>query len=95
MLVASAQFGGFREDLVSVLGPILGTSKVNSFLTSLEAEIRKQAEAGARAAIPDIEARVRAEARSAVQPLVIASIAVSGLALVVGGVALWRGRRRR
>jgi hypothetical protein len=95
VLIASSQLGGFREDLVSVLGPILGTSKVNSFINSLEAEIRKQAEAGARQAIPDIRLQVREEATSAVKPLAIAAIAAGGLGLIVGIVAIWRTRGRK
>lgn len=94
MLIAGPTgFGGFREDVVSVLGPILGTSRVNSFIASLEREIRSQAEAGARQAIPDIKAEVEVTARETVRPYVIGAIAVGALGGVLGGWALWRSFR--
>lgn len=106
MLVASlAGLGGFREDVVGTLGPIIGTSRVTTFIDSLEAEIRRQAragaeaaipkikreaEAGAREAIPDITLQVRHEARESVKPLVIGAIVAGAVGAAVGGYALWR-----
>ncbi len=109
MLVAEpiGGFGGFREDVVGALGPFLGTTRVNTFINSLEAEIRRQAEAGARQAIPrirteaeagarqaipDITLAVEQKARDTVRPFVITAIALGVLGAVVGGFALWRSR---
>jgi hypothetical protein len=109
MLVASlVGFGGFREDVVGTLGPILGTTRVTTFIDSLETEIRRQAkagaeaaipriraeaESGAREAIPDITLQVQHQAREAVKPLVFSAIAAGALGLAVGGWALWRSFR--
>lgn len=95
MLTASfTPFGGFREDAVNMLSSILGKDRVLSFINGLETEIRTQAEAGARQAIPDIEAEVRRTAKSAVTPLVVTAIAVGALGGVLGTWALLRTRKR-
>lgn len=92
MLVTSS-LGGFREDVVSVLGPVVGTNRVIDFINGLEREIRVQAEAGARNAIPDITAEVKSTAETAVKPLVVSAIVVGALGGILGAVALWRTRK--
>lgn len=94
MLVAGpiGGLGGFREDVVGTLGPFLGTARVNSFITSLQAEIRREAEVGARQAIPDIKLEVEQTARAAVRPFVIVAVVLGAVGAVVGGFALWRSR---
>lgn len=92
MLVASLE--GFREDFIGTLGPFIGTSKATKIVNSAEAHIRAEAEAGARKAIPDIEIAVAHRARDAVKPYVIAAVAMSAVALGVGGFALWKARKR-
>lgn len=92
MLVAS--FAGFREDFIGTLGPFIGTAKATRIADSAEAHIRTEAEAGARKAIPDIELAVEQRARHAVRPYVVAAIVMGAAALGVGGLALWKARRR-
>ncbi len=92
MLTASP-LGGFREDAVSILGPLLGTDRVISFINSLERDVRIQAEAGARNAIPDITAEVRAAAEATIKPLVVSAIVVGALGGLLGAVAIWRSRK--
>ena len=92
MLTTSIGFGGFREDVVGALGPFLGTGQVTSFINSLEAEIRAQAEAGARQAIPDIKIEVEQTARSTVLPYVAAALILGAFGAIAGGLALYRSR---
>ncbi len=107
MLVASpisfhgTGLGDFKADAISILGPLLGKDRVRSFIRdgerkikAVEAKIRKEAEAGARKAIPDIRAEVEDAAKKAVKPIVTVAIAVSAVGIILGGVALWRTRKR-
>ena len=89
MLVA-AQLGGFREDATSALALVLGQQGAADFVAGMEEHIKLQARAGAEQAIPKIRTEVRAEAKSAVRPYVIGALAVSGLAVLLGGIALYR-----
>jgi hypothetical protein len=103
-----APLGGFREDAISFLSPIIGTSKATQFFQGLEDEIRKQAKAGAleavpkiraevekevRSAIPDITLEVEATAKQTIMPWFIGAMAMSALAIAGSGYMLWRGRR--
>ncbi len=98
MLVMSpaplAGLGDFTSDVVSTLGPFIGESRVRSFVTSLENKIRSEAEAGARQAIPDITTEVENTAKQAVMPYVIGAMIVGAIGGVLGGLALWRTRRK-
>lgn len=58
------------------------------------AKIRAQVKAEVLAQIPTIRQQVREEATSAVKPWVIAAISAGALGVVLGGVALWRRKRR-
>ncbi len=101
MLIASfgapgaPPLGGFREDVIATLGPFVGTTQVQKFFTSLESEIRKQAEIGARRAIPDITAEVESTARTTLAPIVTGAIAVGALGFIMGGIALYFATKGR
>lgn len=93
MLVA-APLGGFREDAVSILSVVVGTTQARSFVSGLERHIQGEAKKGAEAAAPMIEAQVRGAAKEAVKPYVIASLIIGGLGAALGGWALARSYRR-
>ena len=95
MLVASpAPLGGFREDLIDVLGPIVGRQKVTSTLTSMETYIRTEAEAGARQSIPAITAAVESQAQKTIKPYLLGSFAIGLVALAFGSAAYFSARCR-
>ena len=87
--------GGFREDAIGALTIVMGRTKATGLITDLEQYIEGRARAGAESAIPEIRAEVRDEAQSAVRPWVIGALALSTVAMGLGGYALWRGQRRR
>ena len=93
MMLASqigAPFGGFREDVVSTLGPLIGQQRINQFLSGMEGYIRGEAEAGARQAIPDIRLEVEAAADAKIRPVAYLAIGAGVLGAILGGFALWR-----
>lgn len=95
LVIGSATpLGGFQEDAVSILGPVLGKDRVLSFVNSMRADVRAEAEKGARAAIPDITAEVERTAARKVTPLVSVAIGTAALGLVLGGIAYYRTRKR-
>jgi hypothetical protein len=94
LVIGSATpFGGFQEDAVSILGPILGKDRVLSFVSSMRADVRREAEAGARKAIPDITSEVERTAARKVTPLVGAAIGAGLLGAALGGIAYYRTRK--
>jgi hypothetical protein len=105
MAISAYQLSGFREDLISMMKPlidtgIVSTKRVVSVYDSAMSTIRAEAEKGARAGvnkeIPTIEKRVRFEAEKTVKPMVIGALAASGVALAVGSAALisiWAKRK--
>jgi hypothetical protein len=88
-----AMLGGFREDLIDTLGPLVGRGKITSTLTSMETYIRSQAEAGAREAIPEITAAVEAEAESTIKPYLLGAFGIGLVALAFGGAAYFGMRK--
>lgn len=95
LVVRSAvPLGGFQEDAVSILGPILGKDRVLSFINSMRADVRAEAEKGARAAIPDITSEVERAAKNATKPYVIAAISAGVFGAILGGIAYYRVRKR-
>jgi len=92
-LSAAPSLGGFTEDAVDVLGPILGRQPVLNFVRGLETKIRTEAESGARKTIPDITLAVERRAKEAVKPYIIAAFAAAGVATAIGGFALYRTYR--
>jgi len=91
---AAPPLGGFAEDTADALGPLLGRQRVLNFVHGIENKIRTEAETGARKSIPDITAAVEHKAKAAIMPAVIGLAVASGLALTVGGFALYRTYRR-
>ncbi len=89
-MLTIAPLGGFREDTIGVLSFVLGQQKATRFVTSLETHIQDQAKIGAERAIP----RIKEEAQSAVRPYVIGSLIAAGVAVLVGGFAVYRSYRR-
>ncbi len=87
-MALAIQFYGIREDVINTVGPFIGKAKVARAYDAAMAEIRRQAETGARTGvnkeIPTIEKKVRAEAtlaaREGVTPLVVGSFAAAGIA---------------
>ena len=83
IVVTSAPFGqhldGFREDFIGMAGIIMGKEKAGKFLDDFEALVEQRAAIGA-------EAKVK--------PLVMGSMALGGLGLLLGGVALVVAIRR-
>lgn len=68
-----AQLGGFREDFVSTVGIVMGKAKATKFLDDFEALVEQRAAAGAE---------------RKVKPLIVGSMALAGIGLLLGGVAL-------
>jgi hypothetical protein len=91
-VLLAVRLDGFREDAVDILSVVVGRQKASRFITGMESHIRQEARAGAEKAIPTIKSEVRAEATSAVKPLVIGSIVVSGLAILGTGYLFLRRR---
>ena len=77
--IGGAQLGGFREDFIGSVGIIMGKAKATKFLDDFEALVEQRAAIGA-------EAKVK--------PLVMKSMALGGLGLLLGGVALVVAIRR-
>lgn len=75
----SAQLGDFRSDFVSTVGIVMGKAKAAKFLDDFEALVEQRAAVGA-------EAKVK--------PLVMGSMALGGIGLLLGGVALVVAIRR-
>ena len=94
-MIVAVPLGGFREDAIGALTIIMGRTRATTFVSGLETYVESRARIGAEQAIPEIRAEVRTEAKSAVRPWVIGALALSTVAMGVGGYALWRGRRRR
>ncbi len=84
-----AAIHGTREDLAAILSAIPGGSAVTKAIDAITAEVRSEAEKGAKNAIPEIRREVRAE----VLPYVVASLAASGTAVLLGLAAIVRVRR--
>jgi hypothetical protein len=76
------------KNLFAILPGSTGTTAQAKF-NELIAFIRSQAEAGALQAVP----RIKAEVKSTVTPYVVVALGLSGLALLLGGVALARSRK--
>lgn len=74
-----AQLGGFREDFVSTVGIVMGKAKATKFLDDFEALVEQRAAAGAE---------------RKVKPLVVGAMALAGVGLLLGGVALVVAMRR-
>lgn len=74
-----AQLGGFREDFIGSVGIVMGKEKAAKFLDDFEALVEQRAAVGA-------EAKVK--------PMVMGSMALGGLGLLLGGVALVVAMRR-
>ncbi|UCC74985.1 MAG: hypothetical protein JSV86_10665 [Gemmatimonadota bacterium] len=88
--------------MIGALSIAVGKSKATKIVNDMFATIRAEAEKGARAGvqkeIPNIKKQVRVEATGAVKekvsPLVIGSLAASGIAVAVGFTALIASKRR-
>ncbi|KKM99754.1 hypothetical protein LCGC14_1144640 [marine sediment metagenome] len=76
-MIVAMSLDGFREDAIGILSRAVGQRRADEFVTGLELHIQEQAKLGAM---------------KGVKPLVIGAGVVAVLALVVGGVALFRGR---
>ena len=93
--------GAVRDDFIKYLGPIIGAQNAANAYDKGIAEIRSQAEAGAKkgvaAEIPNIKAQVYDEAKSSVTPIVIGGIAVAGVAaaLSISAMIVAVARTRR
>jgi hypothetical protein len=74
-----AQLGGFREDFVGTVGIVMGKAKAAKFLDDFEALVEQKAAIGAQ---------------KKVKPMIIGAMAVGGLGLLLGGVALVVAMRR-
>lgn len=83
MIVATSapfgQLGDFRADFIGTVGIVMGKAKAAKFLDDFEALVEQRAAIGA-------EAKVK--------PLVMGSMALGGLGLLMGGVALVVAMRR-
>jgi hypothetical protein len=96
------QLGGFREDMVGALTIAVGKSKatkiVNDMFATIRAEAEKGARAGVRKEIPNIKRQVRVEAtdtlKAKVSPMIIGSMAASGIAVAVGFMAIIAAKRK-
>lgn len=84
-----AAIHGTRDDLTAILSAIPGGSQVTKAIDAIEAQVRAEAEKGAKNAIPEIRREVRAE----VMPYVIASIAAGATGALFGIAAIVRARR--
>ena len=93
-MIVVVPLGGFRADAIGTLAIVMGQKKATGLIDDLETYIEGRARAGAESAIPEIRAQVRDEAQSAVRPWVIGALALSTVAMGIGGYALWRGQRR-
>jgi hypothetical protein len=74
-----AQLGGFREDFIGTVGVIMGKEKATKFLDDFEALVEQKAAVGAQ---------------KKVKPMVVGSMAIGGIGLLLGGVALVVAMRR-
>lgn len=84
-----AAIHGTREDLTAILSAIPGGSQITKAIDAIEAQVRAEAEKGAKNAIPQIRSEVRAE----VLPYVIAAVAAGATGAVFGLAAMVRARR--
>lgn len=74
-----AQFGGFREDFIDQLSIFLGKAKATKLMDDFEDLVEQRAAEGA-------ERKVR--------PLIVKSMAIGGIGLLLGGLALVVAIRR-
>lgn len=97
MLTANVNgLGDIRADLITYLGPIIGSTKVANAYDAAMRTIRTEAETGARAGvkkeIPTIESQVRVEAsraaKAGVKPMVIGALAAGAVGAAAGLAAL-------
>lgn len=95
-MLAATELGGLREDIVGTLSIVIGQQKANALFSNFENLIRQNATTGAKAAIPEIRAQVRQEAKDAVageiKPWLIGAYAVGGVALIGTVWALVRSK---
>lgn len=90
--------GAIREDLVSVLSIAFGgdVKKAEAKVAELELMIQQRAAQGTAAAvqqqIPGIRAQVDQQVKKTVQPVFLAAVAVGGLGVLLGVVALIKNR---
>jgi hypothetical protein len=106
--LSATSAASFQTSLLNMMNPLIQTgivsrSKVVSTYQAAMSAIKSEAEIGARrgviAEIPSIEAKVRKEAtasaRASVKPLIIGALAVSGIAAILGVVAIAQARKTR
>ena len=90
----AVQLEGTREDVIGVLALVLGSKeKAAAKFDAATAYLRGEAEAGAKNAIPEIQAKVK----TTVTPLVGAAIAAGALGFVMGvtGIIIAKRAARR
>lgn len=74
-----AQFGDFREDFIGTVGIVMGKEKATKFLDDFESLVEERAAMGAQ---------------QKVKPMIVGSMAIGGIGLLLGGVALVVAMRR-
>lgn len=89
---------GTREDLVNMLSIVFGKQQAETKVAEIESLVRQRAAQGTVEALqqkmPEIRQQVRSEASKLVTPLFIGLTVASGIAILVGIVALSAGPRR-
>jgi hypothetical protein len=85
------QLGDARSDVISYLSVFVPAAKAAQMVDSASAYVRGEAKAGAEAAIPEIETKVR----DTVKPYVIAAVIAGGLGALVGVIAIVAASRSK
>lgn len=105
-MISSTYLGAadFQTQLLNAMNPLISAGFVsrqdviNAYQSAITT-IQKEAEVGARRGvnteIPRIEKRVRDEAEKTVKPMVYGGLAVSGLAAILGIIAIAQARKAR
>jgi hypothetical protein len=91
----AAPLGSFKDDAVNMLSAVIGHDRAVTLVASAENYIKQAAEAGARAAIPDIRAQAGAGSVATVRPYLIGAFVLAGAGVLIGVLAYRRAGRRR